>query len=462
MRGWRVGIAVVGLMCSAGWLSTAVTAAEPGKTHVAVLGQVVRPGTYALSRADIHELLTAAGGLTAESTQNVRIIRNGRGLTKVFVSPSVSYPLRDGDVILAESGNTNRGASRLARTPDSAIVTGQAPKSEQEIAPRTTFAALGLKPWPVVLSLPADESSAQAFLRAVNHPARGKVTVINSYGVPLVEEVAEKAIPLAPDSVIVLPKGLIDPSLLPALPEPEEASAPVAPPARVAPPVPGASQALEADAVIASASPKLPGLEQVPVPPPEPPIEIEPGPAPVDEVPADIDETPSPADAIPQPHEPLRAESSVSWWVRLRTPVVFIGATSLFLAILTALSSLGRPAAERPRAQQPEKKVAPPARPVASKSAVLIDRLILNQLPIQEECPVFPAGLTLHGQPAGSTRRTDAAQPVAEPHFPSEAPPRPEPVVVTQKKPVRVDRPGEPRRSALDRALATVNKAETR
>jgi hypothetical protein len=288
------------------------------------------------------------------------------------------------------------------------------------------------------------------------------VTVVNSYGVPIVEEVAERAIPIAADSVIVLPKGLIDASMLPALPEPQRATprvveplAPAAPLPRIAA-EPVVAEPVEAEAVIASTSPKLPRVE--PVPPPEPPVEIEAEAAPVEQVPTGVEESPTPEEAIPQPHEPTPVEAAESWWSRVRTPVIFVGATAVFLALLTALSTLGR----RPltRTVAPATAIAV-ERVAAPTSALLIDQLIRNELTIIEERPEFPAGVTLHGLPAGSTQRTDAAQPLSEPHFPAEAPPRHQPIAASVgKKSVRVDRASEPRRGALDRALAAVNKDE--
>lgn len=482
MTGWRSRIATFGLV-SCAWLVAAQPliaqddSAGRSRVHAAVLGQVERPGTYELETGDLNELLAAAGGLTPESSRNVRVIRDGRSLVKVFVQ-SVSFPLRDGDVVLAESSLARGGVSRLARIPGSAIVTGRS-RSDREIAPRTTFAALGLRPWPVVLSLPADQSSVQAFLRAVNHTPGGKVTVINSHGVPRVEEVGEQAVAIAADAVVVLPKGLIDPGLLPTLPEPQRVGAPTATirPAIPAPMRPAPLPSVPAPApesVVATTSPRIPipaeqrpiPAEQAPIPAPEPPVDVELAPQ-IDPAEAEAkveDAEPAPTDESPQPHERPEVAAAAPWWQRLPTPVVFVGATALFLAILTALSATGRPEATAvpPALDRASASVTLPEEAPAARTpthATLIDQLIHNELPLVEEPFEYPAGVKLHGQPVEVTRRKDTAHRLPEPHFAAEVP-RAEPASAGRRS-LRVDRTQEPRRGLLDRALATVNKDET-
>ncbi|MFG0297438.1 MAG: hypothetical protein ACF8PG_16140, partial [Maioricimonas sp. JB045] len=70
----------------------------------AVVGSVTTPAAYATNRADLTaaDLVERAGGLTAESSGILRIVRNGAARIQIPLSTARNERLQPGDVVIAE------------------------------------------------------------------------------------------------------------------------------------------------------------------------------------------------------------------------------------------------------------------------------------------------------------------------------------------------------------------------
>ena len=95
----------------------AVVAVEMDNAYVSILGEVARPGRYALTKdhMTVLEGLGLAGDLGKQGKrENVRVVRNGDGKAQTFqlnlndlsqVASSPAYYIQEGDVIYVEPNN---------------------------------------------------------------------------------------------------------------------------------------------------------------------------------------------------------------------------------------------------------------------------------------------------------------------------------------------------------------------
>src|SRR5690606_18792802 len=78
------------------------------ENHYTIAGEVAQPGTYTFPTHRVHlrELLRAAGGTTAAASGNVRLIRRGFVIDQTFVTPSSTYVVQNGDVLIVDPRNS--------------------------------------------------------------------------------------------------------------------------------------------------------------------------------------------------------------------------------------------------------------------------------------------------------------------------------------------------------------------
>ncbi|MEW4529683.1 hypothetical protein [Maioricimonas sp. JC845] len=114
----------------------------------AVVGSVTTPAAYATNRADLTaaDLVERAGGLTAESSGILRIVRNGAARIQIPLSTARNERLQPGDVVIAEYNRES--AARLAQ-PASGL---------------SPVCVIGLSNRPVVLPLRAENATLGSLL----------------------------------------------------------------------------------------------------------------------------------------------------------------------------------------------------------------------------------------------------------------------------------------------------------
>lgn len=187
--------------------------------HVAILGNVAKPGVFPLSKtAKLTDLVEAAGGLTTGCTGQFRIIRGGRGNLKVWFSSQSTFTLMPEDVALAEGSSHAQGAGR--------VLLGQRNVRLSELAnstapARVTLVLLRFIDRPVVVDLPADQAHLQGLMAFLRHPPRGTFTLVGATGVPETVAMPQSALtPLKPGTVVIADPSEIDRAALPTLPPP--------------------------------------------------------------------------------------------------------------------------------------------------------------------------------------------------------------------------------------------------
>ncbi len=421
--------------------------------HVAILGNIGKPGVFPLSRtAKLTDLVEAAGGLTTGSTGQFRIIRGGRGNLKVWFSPQSTFTLMPDDVALAEGSSHAQGAGR--------VLSGQRNVRLSELAnatapARVTLVLLRFIDRPVVVDLPVDQAHLQGLMVSLRHPPRGTFTLVGATGVPETATMPQSALtPLKPGTVVIADPSEIDRAALPALPAPigtvrptieprpqETAFLPPSPQpeirATAAPAVEPAeeeTQLPDAPQMNAPVFPTAPNiLVPTPVDTPEPAVTVpqaftaeetatEPRPAPQRTIQRDVSKSSRPA-TIQVTKQKVASPPYL---------FIFMSTCSVFGLALFVLTEL-----ERRKFSAKESLPLPPigqtkgGATLASQSAVStgsettsshprysLDALIKDELEYLELPVVLPTDLEFSGQPARTAQhRLDAPIAGPEPHF---------------------------------------------
>ncbi len=137
----------------------------------AVVGSVSTPAAYQLpSPLTAARLLKAAGGLTADASENVLIVRQGRILGPILFDPADKElsnvgTILDGDVLIFKPRRGVRTAHfQTAEAEDGSSLAAQ-PMVENALTPRPVHVAcIGLADYPVVLPLPAHKATERTLL----------------------------------------------------------------------------------------------------------------------------------------------------------------------------------------------------------------------------------------------------------------------------------------------------------
>lgn len=126
--------------------------------HIAILGQVRRPGVYRFSGTGtapaLPQLVEFAGGLTANASSTLRLVRHGRSGQLLYLNQGAIEPLQAGDVLIVDeqsSGGVARG--RFAA---------------EEVG--IQVALVGLLDRPVVLKLRSAQARLDVLTNSLNQP----------------------------------------------------------------------------------------------------------------------------------------------------------------------------------------------------------------------------------------------------------------------------------------------------
>jgi hypothetical protein len=209
-----------------------------------ILGQVAKPGVYELpaDRRTLNDLIEAAGGLTANASNTLRIVRRGRSGGQTFFQPRIRFELLPGDVFVSDRRRTgiavgggvdSNTASRDARdstvfvtTPDrngQGGTTASGRASEAGTPDVVQLAVVGLIDRPVVIAIPTEQATLQNVLTTLHQPRQGARQIAllrdgsTSHTVPLTE--AAKTV-LTTGTVLVFDQKSAQTETLPKLPAP--------------------------------------------------------------------------------------------------------------------------------------------------------------------------------------------------------------------------------------------------
>ena len=154
--------------------SQAEAKAEVRELYVAIMGGVVRPGTYHLdpSELNLNSVLKRAGGLSSDATRSVRVIRHGRVSHQVILSDESDKSINTllpGDVVVADSKqmtDTLGKITEFVQDPTTVRanyeVTGQ-PSGVQ-------VALLNVLDYPLVVTLRPEEATVGSIIDHLGQP----------------------------------------------------------------------------------------------------------------------------------------------------------------------------------------------------------------------------------------------------------------------------------------------------
>jgi hypothetical protein len=126
--------------------------------HVAILGQVRRPGVYRFSGAGpapgLPQIVEFAGGLTANASSTLRLVRHGRSGQLLFLNQETVEQLQAGDVLIVDE-QSGGGVSRERLNADEVGI---------------QVALVGLLDRPVVLKLRSAQARLDILTSSLNQP----------------------------------------------------------------------------------------------------------------------------------------------------------------------------------------------------------------------------------------------------------------------------------------------------
>lgn len=125
--------------------------------HLAILGQVRRPGVYRFSGTGagptLSQLVEFAGGLTANASPTLRVVRHGRSGQLLFLNQATVEPLQAGDVLIVDEQTGGVPSGRL---------------SAEEVG--IQVALVGVLDRPVVLKLHSTQARLDILTNSLNQP----------------------------------------------------------------------------------------------------------------------------------------------------------------------------------------------------------------------------------------------------------------------------------------------------
>lgn len=175
-------------------------AAEPAG-YFGVMGEIGQPGVYAypVPFPYLVNVIKDAGGLTAEADGNLRIIRRGRDGQNTFYSPSMSFRLLPGDIVVAQSRKSAGGRRFSNRSTPVADETAEKPLQ---------LAFVGAVDRPVVLRVRPEDASVARIVSLLKQRPEVAATV-------KVVQAGRGQLRIAPDARLPEASVLVfDPSVL--------------------------------------------------------------------------------------------------------------------------------------------------------------------------------------------------------------------------------------------------------
>lgn len=126
--------------------------------HVAILGQVRRPGVYRFSGAGpapgLPQIVEFAGGLTTNASSTLRLVRHGRSGQLLFLNQGTVEPLQAGDVLIVDEQSGGGVSNERFATEEVGI----------------QVALVGLLDRPVVLKLRSAQARLDILTSSLNQP----------------------------------------------------------------------------------------------------------------------------------------------------------------------------------------------------------------------------------------------------------------------------------------------------
>ena len=182
---------------------------EKHQPFVGLLGQVARPGVYEIERKGtlLADLLQSLGGLAKDSSEQFRIIRNGRPGQMTSYSGAAQFELMPGDLIVADARSSQIGQ--------------RASMSKQPSGESVQIGFVNLIDRPVVLKLRSEHASVSEIL-SIMRQDQGMASQIK-----VVAPSSQRGQPqpgpetsLVSETVLIFPPNSVKTERLAMLPEP--------------------------------------------------------------------------------------------------------------------------------------------------------------------------------------------------------------------------------------------------
>ena len=203
------------------------SAANVKELYVAIMGEVVKPGTYHVDPTSLklQSIVQRAGGLTSDASPTIRVIRQGQPTHKEVYSDRASTPLFPGDLLIVDpkpSGTRAASQSSFANVP----TTIHASYEERPSGVGVQIALVNVVDYPLVVRLRPDDANAVNIVERLGQPLElmSNTYVITPDTFPRSSsETAKRAIRLAQGTVMVFDRNRVNRSSLPTtLPKPIE------------------------------------------------------------------------------------------------------------------------------------------------------------------------------------------------------------------------------------------------
>ena len=200
------------------------SAQNSNDNQVGILGEIAKPGVYHVDTGSlsVQSLVRRAGGLTDDASMSIRIVRQERVAHSLFFSPQADSRLMPGDVLVVES---KRALAEISKVMDAAPranpIRPAAVTSADPVGVQVAF--LNVLDTPVVVKLHPEDARIEHVVQMLGQPIElaGSVRVLGPERIPSTLPQRTSGIPrLSDGAVLIFPRGSINRSKLPTLPNP--------------------------------------------------------------------------------------------------------------------------------------------------------------------------------------------------------------------------------------------------
>lgn len=181
-----------------------ISQSTQGPHHFTIMGHIGRPNCYEtmVSSPSLVDFVQLAGGLKPTAAGSIRIVRGGRTVQATFFSKKSLMRLSPGDIVVVD-GKVNQGR----------IILRGNQKPVDDGAAEVSLAIIGLRNYPVVLTIPAERATIHWVTRHLGLDAG-----VANYVKSVTQRQSERVLPdtrLATGTVLTFNPAYVDQSRLP-------------------------------------------------------------------------------------------------------------------------------------------------------------------------------------------------------------------------------------------------------
>jgi len=196
-----------------------------GEIYVGILGEVGRPGVYALEpqALTVQSVVHRAGGMAESASGTIRIVRQDRVVESVYFSPHVSTPILANDLLVVESQQARAAITSYYESDPRGRNAASLPVFRGTDPSGVQVAFVNVLDRPVIVKIKHENARVDQVVRMLDQPQElaQSVRVIGPERM-IAQGAASPQATLSEGSILVFPRSAVNRRRLPSLPSPYE------------------------------------------------------------------------------------------------------------------------------------------------------------------------------------------------------------------------------------------------